>query len=272
LGVSPPQAGVYPFKLADFPAVSEWSTALVHLAEEVLALYGADSPFLDYAALQAEVLREQALLAWVEATHHELQLHTVRPLYRQFHPSRNLETLYGVGQDGAAVYVSFIGDPERFPGHTDFRGWTGMIPRSSQTGASEAKGMPISQAGPDLVKKFAFMGAETARLRDPQIAAIYYDQVVRHGKHHTQAVCTCATHLLDRIWTILKEDRPYELRDVDGTPVTADQARDIIAARYTVTAELRQRNNQRTRRERQERLAEKKLKRERAPIKARGES
>ncbi len=259
-------------KAADFPAVSEWPTALVRLAEEVLALYGDDSPFLDYAYLQAEVTREQALLNWVETTHHELQLQTVRPLYRQFHPSRNLESLYGVGQDGAAVYLSFIGDPHRFPGHSDFRGWSGMIPRSSQSGESEAKGLPISQAGPDLIKKFAFMGAETARLRDPQIAAIYYDQVVHHGKHHTQAVCTCATHLLDRIWTILKEDRPYELRDVDGTPVTAERARRIIAERYSVTPELRQRNNQRTRRERRERLAEKKLKRESAPIKVRGES
>ena len=147
-----------------------------------------------------------------------------------------------------------------------------MIPRSSQTGASEAKGMPISQASPDLVKKFAFMGAETARLRDPQIASIYYDQIVRYGKHHTQAVCTCATHLLDRIWTILKEDRPYELRDVDGTPVTPEQAHDLITTRYTVTPELRQRNNQRTRRERKERLAEKKWKRESARVQVRGES
>lgn len=133
-------------------------------------------------------------------------------------------------------------------------------------GSSEAKGLRMSQAGPDLVKKFSFMGAETARLWDPQIAAIYYDQVVHHGKHHTQAVCACATHLLDRIWTILKEDRAYELRDVDGIPVTAEQARQIIADRYTVPSEVRQRNRQRTRRARQEQRAEKKYKRESAPL------
>jgi transposase len=250
----------------EIPASAEWATALIRLAEAVLALYGCEATFLDYAHLQAEVTREQALLAMVEAEHHQLQLKTVRPLYRQLHPSRNLETLYGVGQDGAAVYFSFIGDPQRFPDHPSFRGWSGMIPRSSQSGASEAKGLPISQAGPGLVKKFAFLGAETARQWDPQMAAIYYDQVVHHGKHHTQAVCACATHLLDRIWTILKEDRAYELRDVDGTPVTAEQARQIIAERYVVTPEVRQRNNQHTRRERKERLAEKKLKRESAPL------
>jgi hypothetical protein len=177
-----------------------------------------------------------------------------------------------VGQDGAAVYSSFIGNPERFPDHAAFRGGSGMIPRSSQSGSSEAKGLPISQAGPDLIKKFSFMSAEAARQWDPQIAAIYYNQIVQHGKHHTQALCACATHLLDRIWTILKEDRPYELRDVDGTPVTARQARQIIDLRYTVPKEVRQRNNQRTRRTRREQQAEKQHMRESRPSGVRGKS
>ena len=259
-------------KSAEMPESDEWATALVQLADEVVALYGLEAAFLDYGYLQAEVSREQALLATLENEYQQLQLGTVRPLYRQLHPSRNLETLYGVGQDGAAVYFSFVGDPERFPDHASFRGWSGMIPRSSQSGGSEAKGLSISQAGPGLVKKFSFLGAETARQWDPQIAAIYYDQVANRGKHHTQAICTCATHLLDRIWTILKEDRAYELRDVDGTPVTTEQARQIIATRYTVPKEVRQRNNQRTRRARQEQLAEKNQKRESHPDWVRGES
>jgi transposase len=241
---------------------ADWAPALVRLAQHTRELYGADSPYLDYVYLQAEVTREQALLAVVEAHHHTLQLQTVRPLYRQLHPSRHLETLKGVGQDGAAVYLSFIADPNRFADHSHFRSWTGMIPDSKQSGEREAKGLHISQAGPDLIKKFAYLGAETARQWDPQIAAIYYDQMVEHGKHHNQAICACATHLLDRIWTILKEDRPYELRDVDGTPVTVEQARAIIAERYTVPKEVRQRNNQRTRRERVERRAERKEERE----------
>jgi hypothetical protein len=132
-----------------------------------------------------------------------------------------------------------------------------MIPNSRQSGESESKGLHLSQAGPDLVKKFAFMDAETARPWDPQIAAIYHAQMMQHGKHHYQALCACATHLLDRIWTVLKEDRPYELRDVDGTPVSVAQAREIIAARYTVPKEVRQRQNQKTRRTRAEQRAEK---------------
>ena len=35
----------------------------------------------------------------------------------------------------------------------------------------------------------ADLDAEIARRYDPQIAAIYYDQMMRKGKHHKQAVC-----------------------------------------------------------------------------------
>ena len=66
-----------------------------------------------------------------------------------------------------------------------------MVPERAQSAESEAKGLHISQAGPDLIKKYAYLDAEIARRYDPQIAAIYYDQMMRKGKHHKQAVCLC---------------------------------------------------------------------------------
>ncbi len=236
----------------------DWIEPLVALAQEVLALYGHEGEYLDYQALADEVGREQRRLAELEAEAHFVRLNVTRPRYRRLHPSRNLETLYGVGQDGAAVHVAFVGDPSRFASNRAFRGWSGLVPYSSQSGQRESKGLRITKAGPDLVKKYAYLEAETARQWDPQIAAIYHDQMVNKGKHHTQAVCACATHLLDRIRVILTEDRPYELRDVDGTPVTHRQARAIIAERYTVPEEVRQRNTHRARRERAERRMERK--------------
>jgi len=236
----------------------KWVNYLVKLAAEVIQLYGPASP--DYASLREEVSREQKQLAYLEARLKAVWRGTVRPLYRQLHPSRHLETLLGVGERGAAVFASFIGRAGRFPDNRHFRGWHGMIPDSRQSGAAESKGLHISQAGPDLVKKFGFLDADVGRKYDPQIAVIYHDQMMNKGKHHTQAVCACATHLLDRVYVILKEDRPYELRDVDGTPVTREQARAIIAERYTVPDEVRKRNNRRARKERAERRMERKQK------------
>ena len=239
----------------------DWVEPLVELAQDVLAFYGDQGTFLDYAALADQMRREQQRLATFEADAHYMRLHVTRPRYRRLHASRNLETIPGVGQDGAAVYTAFVGDPERFASQRAFRGWSGMVPRSRQSGESEAKGLRLSQAGPNLIKKYAYLNADTARQRDPQIAARYYDQMVHKGKHHTQAVCACATHLLNRVHVILTEDRAFELRDVDGTPLTRQQARQIVIERYTVPRHVRQRNNRRARRRRAEQRAERKDKR-----------
>jgi transposase len=236
----------------------EWCQALFALAEGVIGLYGAEAEYLNYALLQAEVLREQALIQFLEAERHQLKLKVVRPLYRSLHPSRHLETIPGVGQDGACVFASFIGNPHRFGSLRQHRGWSGMVPNSKQSSDREASGLKITQAGPRLIKKFSYLDAETARQRDPQIAALYYDQIVRKGKHHLQAICACATHLLDRVLVVLREDRPYVLRDVDGTPVTPQQALQIIRERYQVPADARRHNNKRLHRERADRHAEKK--------------
>jgi transposase len=86
--------------------------------------------------LQAEVCREQEWLTTLEQQYQTLRKQTVRPLYQQIHPSRNLETLKGVGQDSAAVYASFIGEAERFSSTRVFRGWSGMVPASTQSANS----------------------------------------------------------------------------------------------------------------------------------------
>jgi hypothetical protein len=131
-----------------------------------------------------------------------------------------------------------------------------MVPDSAQSADSEANGLHITQVGPDLIKKFAHLDAEIARRWDPQMALIYYDQVINKGKHHKQAVCACATHLLDRVLVVLREDKAYELRDVDGTKVSVKQVQASIAERYTVSQEAHQRTTKRHRKARAERQAE----------------
>ncbi len=237
----------------------DWATELVRLAHQVVELYGTSGRFIDFEALQAEVTRLQARLVILEDQFDTVRLQVVRPLYRQLHPSRNLETIKGIGQDSAAVYLSFIGDPHRFATTRRLRGWSGMVPNSKQSAHTEVKGLRITQAGPALIKKYLYLDAEIARQWDPQIAAIYYDQMVNKGKHHLQAVCTCATHLLDRILIVLRDDRPYQLRDIKGQPVTVEEARALIADHYTVPEEIRKRNNKRTRQERAAQQSEKQL-------------
>jgi transposase len=243
------------------------ATGLQAVARQAVALFGTPqggpSPHVDYAALQDQVLRELYLLACCEAEHRAVR-RQVQKVYRQVHPDRQLETLYGVGEKGAAVYVFFIGQIERFTSQKKFRGWSGLVPKSSQSGSVEKKGLRITHAGPDLIKKYAYIDAEVARHWDPQIAAIYHNQMMHKGKHHVQAVCCCATHLLDRVRAVLRDGRPYELRDVDGTPVTWQEARTIIAERYQVPEEVRKRNSKQARQARRDEQAERKRKKRRS--------
>ncbi len=241
---------------AEQPADTTWICALIRRAERVIALYG-DTDRIDYAHLQASLQREQTRIKNTQTQAHRLRLKIVRSLYRQLYPQRHLESIRGIGQDSAAVYIAFIGDILRFPSLREFRGWSGLIPFSRQSGNAQSRGLRITKAGPDLIKATAVLNAQVARLWDPQIAAIYHTQMVDLGKHHLQALCACATHLLDRIYVVLREDRPYELRDVDGTPVDKRTARRICQERYHVPDEVRRRNNHRVRKARVEEQIEK---------------
>jgi hypothetical protein len=139
-----------------------------------------------------------------------------------------------------------------------------MVPSSEQSAENEAKGLHITPAGPDLIKTYADLDAEIARRYDPQIAAIYYDQMMRKGKHHKQAVCACATHLLDRVLAVLRSDKPYEMRATDGTAVSGQQA--LIVERYSVPAEVRRRTNKRNRRQQADQRAERRARPELQPL------
>jgi len=249
-------------------SVEHLASGLQEVARRAVALFGTPSgepsPYVDYAAVQDQVLRELRLLAFYE-TEHRAVSRQVQELYRRCHPQRHLESIKGVGEEGAAVYTFFIGDVSRFATQKDFRGWSGMVPASAQSSEAEEKGLRITCAGPDPVKKYAYINAEIARQWDPQIAAIYYDQMMHKGNHHCQAVCACATHLLDRVRAVLRDEHPYELRDVDGRPVTWEEARAIIAEWYHVPEEVRRRTSKRARKHRRDQQAERKQKRRSRP-------
>lgn len=269
------QAGVEGLKNAwqsAYPGSDEelgWLSALVDKANQVIDFFGQPAP-IDYSLLQDFLVREQSRLKELETQKHTLQTKVVQPLYRQLHPTRHLESIAGIGQDSAAIYLAFIGDIQRFSSLNSFLGWSGMIPFSDQSGENQANGLSLTQAGPDLIKRTAFIDAQVARLYDPQIAAVYYDQMLNKGKHHLQAICACATHLLTRVYVVLRNNRPLELRDVDGTALSKEQGRLICEQRYSVPAEVRQRNNHRVRIRRKEQRLEQRTQRREANQKSKG--
>jgi hypothetical protein len=52
-------------------------------------------------------------------------------------------------------------------------------------------------------------------------------------------VCAVATRLVNRIGKVLRTGKAYELRDIDGTPISIVEGRAIVAERFSVPAEIR---------------------------------
>jgi hypothetical protein len=65
--------------------------------------------------------------------------------------------------------------------------------------------------------------------------------MVERAHCHTQATVAVARKLVERTWTVLHRSRPYQLRDLDGKPITTRAAKKLIAERFTVPEALRAR-------------------------------
>ena len=218
---------------------AEWIAA----AEAAIDLY-AGHPAVAFSDLAAEIATEVRLL---RATQNELAAHATEreTAYRYVDPAGLARSLPGVAAIGGPALTAVMGDPARFPNAKAFRSYTGLAPRASETGDTDRKGQPMSKAGSSLLRTTLVRAADHARKQDPQLARIYYVQMVERGKDHLGALCVVAAHLAERFWVVMNRQMPYVICDTDGRPVTADEAKAIIAEHWTVTAEVRARRRSR---------------------------
>ena len=228
----------------------DWIQPWLERAAAIVRLFGQPDA-IDFTALSATLNRNLERQTQIENANKQLYDAVIAPLYRRLYPNCHLTSIYGIGEASAATYMAFIHSIDRFPNVQSFRQWTGMVPAASQSGNAEAKGLHLTQAGHNLIKATLYLDANIARQWDPQFANIYYNQMVSLGKHHTQALCACASHLANRIYTVLKQNRPYELRNLDDKAISVSDARTLIRERFVVPAEIRRRTTKHAHRQSQ---------------------
>lgn len=232
-------------KAAPKEADSNWIAHWIERAQQMTILYGSQEQ-VGYDQLQQTMRHSLQLRHLYAQEQARLTDEQIVPLYHQLFPDCPLTSIKGIGVQSAATYRAFIQNIDRFSSVDKFRRWCGIVPRSKQSGEAEAKGLSITKSGPNLVKAALYLNAEVARQWDAQIAQIYHRQMVDYGNHHTKAVCACASHLASRIFALLKQQRPYQLRDLQGNP-TSEQASRELCLELRVPDEIRQRNNKRFR-------------------------
>lgn len=222
-----------------------------YAAIEACKLYESASEQVDFDEIQQEVECELQLLESYEKVQTKVDA-AIKRLYDQAHPSKNIETISGISETLGPVFVGIVGDPKRFPSHSKMRGYSGIVPKQDESGETSKKGLDITKDGPPRYRRGLYLAADVSRQWDPQLAKIYYEQMVHKGNCHTQAVCAVATHLPARIHVILKKDRAYELRDLEGNPISKKNAKALIQRELTVPEEIRQRTRGKKRRRRKE--------------------
>ncbi len=208
-------------------------------ARASIDLYG-DHPAVAFADLAAEVATEVRLLRAIQT---ELASHAGEreTAYRWVDPTGLARSLPGLAEVGGPALVAVMGDPARFAKGNQFRAFTGLVPKASETGDTDRKGQAMSKAGSSLLRTTLIRAADHARKQDPQLARLYYVQMVERGKDHLGALCVVAANLAERAWAVMNRGMPYVICDTDGRPVDRDEAKQIITEHWTVPAEVRAR-------------------------------
>ena len=121
--------------------------------------------------LQTEIVRELDVFDALERSVRQLD-EEIATLSEQTGMASLLESIPGVADVTASVFLGYIGQVQRFKNVSSFKAYCGVIPRVVQSGVQRQVSSPLTKAGPDHIKQVLFMAANSARQCDPQLAKI----------------------------------------------------------------------------------------------------
>jgi transposase len=117
----------------------------------------------------------------------------------------------GVGATTGAALLAEIGDIRRFDASEKLIAYAGIDATVHQTGQCEATQMHLSKRGSPYLRHALWQAASMAIRYDDELRT-YYDRKRQEGNHHGTALGAVCRKLLTRIFIVLKENRPYEVR------------------------------------------------------------
>jgi transposase len=130
-------------------------------------------------------------------------------LFRQF--PQHLTSIKGIGVMSAATIYAEIGDIQRFSTLESLVAYAGIDPTIFSSGEFEGTQRHISKRGSPYLRKALWMAASGARRWNPDLDA-FFTKKLQEGKSYGVAMGALCRKLLGRIYVILQENRPYEVR------------------------------------------------------------
>jgi transposase len=123
-----------------------------------------------------------------------------------------ITSIPGIGPVTGAAILGEIGDVHRFDSVEKLVAYAGIDPTVYQTGQFQASQAHMSKRGSPYLRHALWLAATVAVRFDPELNA-YYEAKRKEGKHHGTVIGAVCRKLLARIFVILKEQRPYVIRD-----------------------------------------------------------
>ena len=115
-----------------------------------------------------------------------------------------LERLRGVGLLTALVYLTEMGDLERFRNRRQVGAYLGLAPDSHESGQIDDRKGHITHAGPSRVRKLLCQAAWSCVAHDERERAVYLRIVERNPKHNKIAVVAVMRRLGVRMWHVAR--------------------------------------------------------------------
>lgn len=122
-----------------------------------------------------------------------------------------LTTIPGIGLVTGATILAEIRDIARFDAVEKLVAYAGIDATVYQSGQFTAEHAHMSKRGSAYLRRALWQAALVAMRHDPELQA-FYQRKRAEGKAHGTALGAVCRKLLGRIYVILKEGRPYEIR------------------------------------------------------------
>lgn len=116
----------------------------------------------------------------------------------------------GFGSISAAYLASMIIDIGRFRDCNSFTAYFGVVPKMYQSGTVNRNCATTHRGDEDarrLLMQAAFVHVNTV---EDSVVTAMYNRLRANGKSHRETQVACARKLLTVVWSVLRNDKPYE--------------------------------------------------------------
>lgn len=133
----------------------------------------------------------------------------IEELSEQSDIAKRLRTIPGFGTVCCAELAGEIGAMERFKSEGSLALYLGVAVLNNSSGEHKGTKQPkhVNRRG-----KSAMMVAIARHIHQVPQAKCYYDKKRQEGKKHNQAVRSLARHMVKVMWSMIKNDRDYQIK------------------------------------------------------------